>query len=131
MPPTERDPTAPIRAMASEFPDVLTGTSCTQSAFKTKKGAFLYIGPGAKGLGFKAMFKLEASRSRAEALAASDPKRFELGTGSWVVARFTAEKPMPKSLWSRWLKESHALVADAKQPSSSSTSTKRPRARKA
>lgn len=52
------DATEAIRMRAAEFPDVLKGTSCNQSSFKTASGSFLFIGPGAKGVGFKAMLKL-------------------------------------------------------------------------
>jgi len=104
------DPTEALRAMAAAFPEVVKGTACTQSSFKTKRGAFLYVGPGAKGVGFKAMFKLDRSRAQAEELASEHPDRFELGSGSWVAARFTAEKPLPKAIWSKRLKESYALT---------------------
>ena len=42
-------------------------------------------------------------------------ERFELGTGQWVVARFTAEKPLPKTQWKKWLEESYALTAPAQK----------------
>ena len=109
-----KDPTEPIRQMASEFPDVAEGASCTQGSFKVGKQAFLYIGP--QGGRYKAMFKLEASRDQAEALAAERPDDFQAGSTAWVTARFSAEKPMPKRLWTRWLKESHALAAAAAKP---------------
>jgi len=103
------DPTDPIRETAAAFPEVLKGTSCTQSAFKTKRSAFLYIGPGTKGQGFKAMFKLERSLPQATQLAAKQPDRFEVGNTSWVTTRFTAEKPLPKTIWTKWLEESYEL----------------------
>ena len=106
-----KDPTEPIRQMASEFPDVAEGTSCTQGSFKVGKQAFLYIGP--QGGRFKAMFKLEASRDQAEQLAEERPDDFDVGSTAWVTARFSPEKPMPKRLWTKWLKESHALAAGA------------------
>jgi len=92
---------------------VLKGTACTQSAFKTDKGAFLYVGPGAKGKGYKAMLKLDASREQVAQLAAEQPDRFELGSGQWIVARFTDEQPLPKYLWKKWLAESYALTSGA------------------
>ena len=125
------DPTEPIRTLAAALPDVVSGTSCTQSAFKTKKGAFLYIGPGPKSQGFKAMFKLEASRAQAAELAAEDPEHFELGTGSWVVARFTAEKPLRASLWRKWLKESHALTTGTDAAKTAARSKPAPARKKA
>ncbi len=86
------------------------GTSCTQSAFKAGKGTFLFIGPGPKGQGFKAMFKLKASMPQALKLAAQDPTRFEVGSTGWVTARFTAEEPLPKRIWGKWLAESYDVT---------------------
>ena len=103
------DPTEPIREKAASFPDVAKGTSCNQSSFKAGKGSFLFIGPGAKGVGFKAMFKLEHSMSQARKLASKEPDRFEVGSTGWVTTRFTAEKPLPKSIWEKWLRESYDI----------------------
>ena len=103
------DPTEPIREKAASFPDVANGTSCNQSSFKAGKGSFLFIGPGAKGVGFKAMFKLAHSMSQARQLATKEPDRFEVGSTGWVTTRFTAEKPLPMSIWEKWLKESYDI----------------------
>ena len=105
------DPTDAIRAEAAAFPDVAPGTSCNQSAFKVGKRAFLYIGPGAKGRGFKAMFKLDRSMPHAEELAAKHPDRFEVGSTGWVTTRFTAEEPLPRAVWETWLEESYEMAA--------------------
>jgi hypothetical protein len=107
------DPTDAIRRRAVTFPGVAKGTSCTQSAFKAGKGTFLFIGPGPKGEGFKAMFKLKASIPQALRLAAEDPKRFEVGSTGWVTARFTAEGPLPERIWGKWLAESYDLTMGA------------------
>ena len=104
------DPTDAIRRRAVTFPGVAKGTSCTQSAFKAGKGTFLFIGPGPKGQGFKAMFKLKASMPKALKLAAEDPNQFEVGSTGWVTARFTAEEPLPKRIWGKWLAESYDLT---------------------
>ncbi|MDH3459060.1 MAG: hypothetical protein OER90_19645 [Gemmatimonadota bacterium] len=104
------DPTDAIRRQAVTFPGVAKGTSCTQSAFKAGRGTFLFIGPGPKGQGFKAMFRLKASMPQALKLAAKDPTRFEVGSTGWVTARFTAEEPLPKRIWGKWLSESHDLT---------------------
>ena len=103
------DPTEPIREKAASFPEVAKGTSCNQSAFRAGKGFFLFIGPGAKGVGFKAMFKLEHSMSQVRKLASKEPDRFEVGSTGWVTTRFTAEKPLPKSIWEKWLQESYDI----------------------
>ena len=108
------DPTDPIRKKAVTFPAVAKGTSCNQSSFKAGRGAFLYIGPGAKGQGFKAMFKLKRSMSHARKLATTDPKRFEVGSTGWVTTRFTAEETLPKSIWEPWLEESYELTCASK-----------------
>ncbi len=104
-----KDATEAIRMRAAEFPDVVKGTSCNQSSFKTASGSFLFIGPGAKGVGFKAMLKLGDSMDQARALAAKDSERFEVGKTGWVTVRFSNEKPLPESIWEKWLKESYAL----------------------
>ena len=101
------DPTEAIRNKAAAFPSVAKGTSCNQSSFKVGKRAFLYIGPGAKGVGFKAMFKLGESMPEAEELANSQPHRFEVGNTGWVTTRFSAEEPLPDELWETWLMESY------------------------
>ncbi len=105
-----KDPTKALKEAAAALPDVAEGTSCNQTSYKVGKTAFLYIGPGAKGIGYKAMFKLDPSLQEAKELMESEPGRFELGVGNWVTTRFSAEDPLPKKLWSRWLKESHALA---------------------
>lgn len=105
-----QDPTDAIRQQALAFPDVMTGESCVQSAYKVGKGTFLFIGPGPKGKGFKAMFKLKDSKPEALKLAEQDPNRFEVGSTGWVTARFTAEEPMPKEIWEKWLSESYGVT---------------------
>lgn len=108
------DPTDPIRRKAVAFPGVAKGTSCKQSSFKAGQRAFLYIGPGAKGQVFKAMFKLKRSIPKAKKLASTWPDRFEVGSTGWVTARFTADEPLLKSIWEAWLEESYDLACPAK-----------------
>ena len=106
-----KDPTEDIRQRATEYPEVDRGTACTQSAFKTGGKAFLYIGE--QGGRYKAMFKLEGSRGEADELARTRPDDFQTGNTAWVTARFSADAPMPKRLWKKWLDESYALSAGA------------------
>lgn len=106
----DHDPTEDIRNRAAAYPIVAAGTSCNQSAFKVGTKAFLYIGPGKKGVGFKAMFKLDESLPRARELAGEYPGRFEVGSTAWVTTRFTAEEPLPETVWGPWLDESYALA---------------------
>ena len=102
-----KDPTEAIRVKASKYPNVDEGTSCTQSSFKTGGTAFLFIGE--QGGRYKAMFKLKDSKTEAESLARKQPKDFQVGSGVWVTARFSDDKPLPKKLWQKWLDESYAL----------------------
>lgn len=104
------DPTEAMRAAARDFPETVEGTSCNQASFKVKKKSFFFVGPGARGQGFKAMLKLGDSLPEAQALAAEDPDRFQAGKNGWVTLRFTAEKPIPKKIWARWMKESYELL---------------------
>lgn len=97
-----------IKAKALEYPDVEEGQSCSQSAFKIRGKAFLYIGmQGGRG---KAMFKLKPSKQQALILAQDNPDDFQLGSTSWVTARFTDEEPMATDLWEQWLQESYELT---------------------
>ena len=114
------DPTEAIRKAAADFPEVAKGTSCNQSSFKTGKGSFLFIGPGPKGVGFKAMFKLKDSLPQAQELADAKPKRFEVGKTGWVTTRFTVEEPLPKEIWERWLAESYAIALGTGRKAASS-----------
>ena len=109
--PATKDPTEALMKAAAALPNVVSGTSCNQTSYKAGKKAFLYVGPGAKGIGYKAMFKLDASVEEARGLAEREPERFEVGKGNWITTRFSAEYPLPKKLWSRWLKESHAVAS--------------------
>lgn len=97
----------PIRQQALAFADVSEGQSCNQSSFKVGKGTFLFIGPGPKGQGYKAMFKLNESMPQAVELAEKEPKRFEVGSTGWVTTRFSADAPLPEAIWQAWLKESY------------------------
>jgi hypothetical protein len=109
------DPTEAIRKKAAAFPEVAKGTSCNQASFKAGKSSCLFIGPGAKGQGFKAMFKLKSSMPRARQLAAEEPSRYEVGSTGWVTTRFTAEEPLPRSIWETWLEESYDLSCSSKR----------------
>lgn len=110
---TPKDPTLPWCKQAATFPGAVPGTSCNQTSFRIGKDAFLFIGPGAKGQGFKAMLKLERSKEQAQALAAKEPERYSAGSGVWVTLRFSAQRPIPRSVWEKWLKESFEIVGSA------------------
>ena len=107
----KKDPTEPIRLEASRYPEVDEGTACTQSSFKTGGKAFLFIGK--QGGRDKAMFKLDKCLAEAGKLAEESPDDFQVG--SWVTARFSAEKPLPKKVWKKWLDESYELSRPKKK----------------
>lgn len=96
-----------IRIAAGAYAGVDQGTACTQDSFKVGGKAFLFIGP--QGGRWKAMFKLDASRDEALALADQHPNDFQVGKGVWVTARFSDDAPLDEALWKRWLAESYAL----------------------
>jgi len=107
MPGKPKDPTQPIRLKASKYPGVDEGTACTQSSFKVNKKAFLFIGE--QGGRNKAMFKLDQSMPEARKLAEKHPDDYQAGKTGWVTARFSADKPMPKTRWGKWLDESYTI----------------------
>lgn len=121
---SQRDPTEPMRTMAASMAGSAQGTACNQSSFKAGKSSFFFVGPGAKGVGFKAMFKLDRSIPQAEELASEAPDRFEVGSTRWVTTRFTAEDPLPKSLWKKWLVESYGLATGSSSQAKPSRATK-------
>ena len=127
---SEKDPTAPIRLKASRYPAVDEGTACTQSSFKTGGKAFLFI--GMQGGRYKAMFKLDKSLPEATKLANKDPDDYQVGSTAWVTARFTADKPMPKKIWEKWLDESYNLStgSGSKKKSAKKKSVKKKPAKK-
>ena len=58
---------------------------------------------------YKAMFKLKKLLPQATKSAKKDSNLYQVGIGGWVTARFTAEKPLPKAIWTKWLDESYEL----------------------
>jgi len=122
MPAHSKNPTAAIQAAAAKLPDVTVGTACNQTSYKINNKAFLFVGP--QGGRYKAMFKLNASIPQAQELAAAQPDAFEVGRLDWVTARFSDKKPLPKAIWSKWLKESYELTRDGGKTGSKKNATK-------
>jgi hypothetical protein len=60
------------------------------------------------------MFKLNTSMPQALELAAEEPSRFEVGSTGWVTARFTAEEPLTRRIWEKWLAESYDVTCGAR-----------------
>lgn len=117
----QADPTEAIRIRAGSYAGVDKGKACTQSSFKTKT-AFLYIGE--QGGRYKAMFKLKKSMAEARKLASSQPDNYEVGSTGWVTARFSADKPLPKRRWEKWLSESYELSKGTSGPGKKKTTKK-------
>ena len=104
------DPLEAICKKAMAYPGSIKGESCNQFSFKASKGKFLFIGPGPKDQGYKALFKLDKSIAQAKSLAEKYPGHYKVGSsGGWVTVRFSDEKPFPKSIWEKWLNESYKL----------------------
>ena len=118
-----KDPTQPIRKKASQYAGVDEGTACTQSSFKVGKKSFLFIGE--QGGRYKAMFKLKASIPEASKLAKKNPEDYQVGKTAWVTTRFSAEKPMPKKVWEKWLEESYQLSAGVSSHSKKKKASKK------
>ena len=118
-----KDPTKELRKFAASLPEAIEGTSCTQTSFKfAGKSAFLYVGE--QGGRHKAMFKLADSMDQASEFAAKSPDDFQVGNTAWVTARFSADKPLSKKIWSRWLRESYDLAAGGNNKTAKSTKRK-------
>ncbi len=120
---SSKDPTEAIRQKASRYPGVDEGTACTQASFKVGKKSFLYV--GMQGGRYKLMFKLKDSIPEATGLAKKYPDNYAAGSVGWVTARFTAEDPMPKELWQRWMDESYHLCAASGSRKKAGSTTRR------
>lgn len=120
-----KDPTLPIRKVASQYAGVDEGTACTQSSFKTNNKGFLYIGE--QGGRYKAMFKLSDSLPEAARLSEKHPDDFQVGSTAWVTARFSESSPLPTRLWKKWLAESYQLAAGISTPRNKKESKKKSR----
>ena len=69
------------------------------------------------------MFKLDASIGDAKRLAKETPARIQVGSTNWVTARFSAEEPLAKSLWKKWLKESYEITVSKSLPTKKKAKT--------
>ena len=118
------DPTQAIRKKASQYAGVDEGTACTQSSFKVGSKSFLFIGE--QGGRHKAMFKLKDSISEATKLAIKHRDDYQVGNTAWVTARFSAEQPLPKKLWVKWLEESYKLSVGTSSPAKKKSAAKKP-----
>ncbi len=123
-----KNPIAALQAAAAKLPDVTVGTACNQTSYKINNKAFIFVGP--QGGRYKAMFKLNASIPQAQELAAAQPDAFEVGKLDWVSARFTGERPLPKKIWSKWLKESYQLTRGGGKASAKKVAAKKKSAKK-
>lgn len=101
-----------LRKFALRLPETEEGVACEGTAleartFRTAKKSFLFLRAA------DARLKLDASLKEAAALAEKDPKRFEVGTGGWVLVKLDHATDAIDRL-ERWVTESHGLFRPAK-----------------
>lgn len=71
--------------------------------------------PWAEGAGIQSNAQTEGLYAAGVEAGTEEPKRFEVGKTGWVTARFTAEEPLPKRIWGKWLAESYEVTCGAGQ----------------
>jgi hypothetical protein len=99
-----------LRKLALGYPEAEEGIACKGTkleciAFQARKKTFLFLGDA------ELKVKLGASLPEASRLAAKEPARFQAGPMGWVTVKFSAERPPPLDVLTRWIDESYRLVA--------------------
>jgi hypothetical protein len=123
---------AVLKKLAMRLPHVEEGIACAGTALEsptvTAGGkAFLFLGEKDVRL------KLGDSIGEANMLAAKAPGFCEVGAHGWIKLTLSADVPLSKEVFERWIGESYRLIAPKKQtaqltePSrSSKTKSKKP-----
>lgn len=81
------------------------GTALEKRTVQVKKKAFVFLGAD------HVMVKLRDSLDDAKRLAAQDPAAYRAGANGWVTIRFVDGQVLPVEALSRWVDESHRLLA--------------------
>ncbi len=81
------------------------GTALEKRTVHVKKKAFVFLGAD------HVMVKLHDSLEDAKRLAAQDPAAYRAGANGWVTIRFVDGQALPVEVVSRWIDESHRLLA--------------------
>lgn len=101
-----------IRIHALTFPEVVEGTSCVNRAFAAGGKNFAFLGEKADVCRLR--LKLADSIPEVEQRAATDPDRWQVGTGGWVLLTFPPSDAPKIADLRRWITESFRLLAPKK-----------------
>ena len=101
-----------IRSHALTFPQTVEGSSCVNRAFKAGGKNFAFLGE--KDDECRLRLKLDASISDLEQRAVSDPERWQVGKGGWVLVKFPPSDAPKIADLRRWITESFRLLAPKK-----------------
>jgi hypothetical protein len=101
-----------IRSHAMSFPETTEGTSCVNRAFKAGGKNFVFLGEKDDECNIR--LKLDASLPEIQALAETDPRRWDVGMGGWTMLRFSPDDPPDTMDLERWITESFMLLAPKK-----------------
>lgn len=104
------DPVQLLRQAALQYPETHEGIACEGTALekrtiKARNKAFVFLGAT------DAMFKVGASISEINALAAKEPTRYKIGAHGWTTVTFGDTSTLPLDHLTRWLDESYRLIA--------------------
>lgn len=94
-----------LRLRGAEEGIACQGTALEKRTVQVKKKAFVFLGAD------HVMVKLRDSLDDAKRLAAQDPAAYRAGANGWVTIRFVDGQVLPVEALSRWVDESHRLLA--------------------
>jgi hypothetical protein len=108
--PAAKGPMQALRKAALRYPGTEEGVACEGTPIesrtvKARNKAFLFLTFG------HARLKLRESLPEAIKLAQKKPAQFQVGSGGWVKATFSADGSTPIDVLERWIGESYRLMA--------------------
>lgn len=98
--------------LAKTFPETVTAPSCSNTAYKARKKAFLYVGTNDKGTLIR--LRLGPGLDQARAMAAAAPHIYQVANIGWVTIRLPPGESGPEGLLERWVEESFRVLAPKK-----------------